>query len=159
MKITVFFLVRPVVAGLVIRVYYSAQPAATPLWLLAQVSGALIPLLNTHGGEDGGGGWIVCVCCTVSAERHRRASSSSQRGPFTCSFWSHVAIPPPLFLPPASSGFLFSSSGAYHSFLHRCTPTPSCQAMKGYFRDGFFLSSSGTPPHPPHLRTVVICAR
>lgn len=155
-KITVFFPVRPVVAGLVIRVYYSPQPTATPLWLLdsanlAQVSGALIPLLNTHGGGGGGGG-VDCLSAAVSAERHRRASSSSQRGLFTCSFWSHVAIPPPpLFLPPASSGFLFSSSGAYHSFLHRCTPTPSCQAMKGYLRDDFFPVQQRTPPPNPGL--------
>lgn len=90
----------------------------------------------------------VGLSAAVSAERHRRVSSSSQRGLFTCSFWSRVAIPPPpLFLPPASSGFLFSSSGAYHSFLHRCTPTPSCQAMKGYLRDDFFPVQQRTPPH------------
>lgn len=62
-KITVFFLVRPVVAGLVIRVYYSPQPTATPLWLLdsanlAQVSGALI-LLFKHPRWGGGVGLSV----------------------------------------------------------------------------------------------------
>lgn len=159
MKI-VHFLVRPVAAGLVIGGYYLAQPRATSLLLWQpkvpdstnpafhadiqemcqkEVSGRLISTLSAHG-------WgIVCVCREVSAEHHRQTSSSSQCGPFTCSFWSRVAIPPPLFLPSVSTGFLFSRSGAYHSFLHCCTHTLSSQGMKGYLKEGFFLSSRDHP--------------
>lgn len=75
--------------------------------------------------------------CSISAEQQRRASSSSQRGPLTYPFWSRVSSPPPsLLLPSESSGFLFSRSGAYHLFLHRCPPPSSpsfTQGMKGYF--------------------------
>ncbi len=95
------------------------------------------PFLKTHRRV-----FIVCVCTEQTGLLYlcraaEAGSSSSQRGPLTYPFWSHISSPPPSrFLPSESSGFLFSRSGAYRLFLHRCPPPSSpslSQGMKGYF--------------------------
>ena len=81
--------------------------------------------------------------------------------------WSRISSSFPFFfLPSESSGFLFSRSGAYHSFLHRCPPFPPPPPPLREWKDIFFggggekdLVSPGQIPKECGLSLVSLCLK
>lgn len=97
--------------------------------------GPHIPFLLTGGRVLWAASALSRQVCSISAEQQRQPPHprSVGRSLIPSGPTSPLRL---LLFSSESSGFLFSRSGAYHLFLHRCPPPfsrSSSQGMKGYF--------------------------
>lgn len=85
--------------------------------------------------EDWQDGFIVRVCTEQTGLLYLcRAAETGLLILTACAVHLSLLVPPlhssSFLLPPEWSGFLFSGSGAYHSFLHCCPPHPPLREWK-----------------------------